>query len=43
MVVRLLAEIFEVEISVGSVDRLRQAISEAVAVPVSAAHEYVQN
>jgi len=43
MVVRLLAEIFEVEISVGSVGRLRQAISEAVAVSVSAAHEYVQH
>ena len=43
MVVRLLAEIFEVELSVGSVGRLRQALSEAVAVPVAAAHQYVQH
>jgi len=42
MVVRLLAEIFAVELSVGSVGRLRQAMSEAVAVPVTAAHQYVQ-
>ncbi len=42
MVVRLLAEIFEIEMSVGSVGRLRQAISEAVAVPVTEAHQYVQ-
>lgn len=42
MVVRLLSEIFEVELSVGSVGRLRQAVSEAVAVPVAQAHEYVQ-
>lgn len=42
MVVRLLAEIFEVEMSVGSVGRMRQAISEAVAVPVTEAHQYVQ-
>lgn len=42
MVVRLLAEIFEVEMSVGSVGRLRQVISEAVAVPVTQVHEYVQ-
>ena len=37
MVVRLLTEIFAVERSVGSVGRLRQTISEAVAVPVAAA------
>jgi transposase len=43
MVVRLLAEIFEVQMSVGSVGRLRQAISEAVAVPVAQVHEYVQH
>lgn len=43
MVVRLLAEIFEIEMSVGSVGRLRQAISEAVAVPVTEAHQYVQH
>jgi transposase len=42
MVVRLLAEIFEVELSVGSVGRLRQTLSEAVAVPVVEAHQYVQ-
>jgi len=42
MVVRLLAEIFEVEMAVGSVGRLRQAISEAVAIPVAEVHEYVQ-
>lgn len=42
MVVRLLAEIFEVELSVGSVGRLRQAISDAVALPVAEAHQYVQ-
>jgi transposase len=41
MVVRLLAEIFEVELSVGSVGRLRQALSEAVA--VAEAHQYVQH
>ena len=43
MVVRLLAEIFEIEMSVGSVGRLRQAMSEAVAVPVTEAHQYVQH
>lgn len=43
MVVRLLMEIFEVEMSVGSVGRLRQTISEAVAVPVAATHVYVQH
>jgi len=42
MVVRLLGEIFEIEMAVGSVGRLRQAISEAVAVPVTEAHQYVQ-
>jgi transposase len=42
MVVRLLSEIFEVEMSVGSVGRLRQAVSEALAVPVAEAHEYVK-
>jgi len=42
MVVRLLTEIFEVELSVGSGGRLRQTISEAVAVPVAEAHAYVQ-
>jgi hypothetical protein len=42
MVVRLLAEIFEVELSVGSVTRLRQTISDAVAESVTEAHAYVQ-
>ena len=42
MVVRLLAEIFEVELSVGSVGRLRRFISDAIAVPVAEAHGYVQ-
>ncbi len=42
MVVRLLAEIFEVELSVGSVGRLRRAISDAIAVPVAEAQVYVQ-
>jgi len=42
MVVRLLAEIFEVEMAVGSVGRLRQAISEAIAMPVAEVHDYVQ-
>jgi len=37
-----LAEIFEVEMAVGSVGRLRQAISDAVAMPVAEVHEYVQ-
>jgi len=43
MVVRLLAEIFEVEMAVGSVGRLRQAISEAIAMPVADVHEYIQH
>jgi transposase len=43
MVVRLLAEIFEVELSVGSVGRLRQSISNAVSVPVTEAQAYVQH
>lgn len=42
MVVRLLAEIFEIELSVGSVGRLRQSISDAVSVPVTEAQKYVQ-
>lgn len=42
MVVRLLSELFEVAISVGSVGRLRQEMSEAVAHPVVEAHQYVQ-
>lgn len=42
MVVRLLAEIFAVELSVCSVGRLRQAMSEAVAVPMTEAYQHVQ-
>ena len=42
MVARLLAEIFEVELSVGSVTRLRQSGSKAVAESVTEAHAYVQ-
>jgi transposase len=42
MVVRLLNELFEIPISVGSVGRLRQEISEAVAAAVEGAHAYVQ-
>ena len=42
MVVRLLAEVFEIELSVGSVGKLRQEVSQAVAVPVAAAQGYVQ-
>ena len=42
MVVRLLSEIFEVELSVGSVTRLRQNVSEAIAESVTEAHAYVQ-
>jgi len=42
MVVRLLSELFKIQISVGSVGRLRQEISDAVAAPVEAAHHYVQ-
>jgi len=42
MVVRLLAEVFEVEVSVGSVGALRQEISQAVAAPVAEVQHYVQ-
>jgi hypothetical protein len=42
MVVRLLNELFEIAISVGSVGRLRQEISDAIAEPVEGAHAYVQ-
>ena len=43
MVVRLLAELYELDISVGSVSHLRAEISEAVASPVSQAQEYVRS
>jgi transposase len=42
MVVRLLSELFEIPISVGSVGRLRQQMSEAIEQPVEAIHRYVQ-
>jgi transposase len=42
MVVRLLAEVFGIEISVGSVNQLRAEISQAIAVPVAQAQAYVQ-
>lgn len=43
MVERLLKEVFAVEISVGSINCLRQEMSEAVAEPVIEAQVYVQN
>jgi transposase len=42
MVVRLLGEVFGIEISVGSVNQLRCEISEAIATPVESAKAYVQ-
>jgi transposase len=42
MVVRLLSEVFGIEISVGSVNQLRCEISEAIATPVESAKTYVQ-
>lgn len=42
MVVRLLAQLYELDISVGSIAQLRQEMSEAVAEPVRQAQEYVQ-
>lgn len=42
MVVRLLSELFEIPISVGSVGRLRQQMSEAIEQPVEEIHRYVQ-
>jgi len=43
MVVRLCEEIFGVSLSVGSIGKLRQEISESVAMPVAAAQVYVQS
>jgi len=43
MVERLLSEVFGVEISVGSINHLRQEMSEAVAEPVIEARNYVQS
>ncbi len=42
MVQRLLLELFEIELSIGSINRLRQEMSEAVAEVVTEAHQYVQ-
>jgi regulator of replication initiation timing len=42
MVQRLLLEVFDVELSIGSINQLRQEISEAVAQTVKQAHQYVQ-
>lgn len=42
MVKRALSDLFGVEMSVGSVNRLRQEISAAVAAPVEQAQQYVQ-
>jgi transposase len=42
MVQRLLEELFGVKISTGSINRLRQESSDAVADAVAAAHQYVQ-
>jgi hypothetical protein len=42
MVVRLLSEVFGIEISVGSINQLRCEISDAIATPVAAAKTYVQ-
>jgi len=39
---QLLSELFKIQISVESVGRLRQEMSDAVAAPVEAAHHYVQ-
>lgn len=41
-VVSLLSELFDIRLSASSVNRLRQELSAALALPVSAAHEYVQ-
>ena len=37
-----MATLFSVELSHGSINRLRHQVSEAVAVPVKQAHQYVQ-
>ena len=42
MVLKLLSELFDIDISVGSVGNLRKEMSEAIAQPVSEAHEYVK-
>lgn len=43
MVVRLLAELFDIRLSVGSVGNLRQDISEVLSIPVEQAQEYVKH
>jgi transposase len=43
MVQSLLSTMFGIEVSRGSINRLRQQVSEAVATPVEAAHTYVQS
>ncbi len=42
MVQQLLQELFGIEVALGSVNRLRQEASEAVAAAVTLAHQYVQ-
>lgn len=42
MVQELLLELFGIEISVGSINQLRQESSQSVAEPVAQAHQYVQ-
>jgi len=43
MVQRLLSELFGIEVSIGSINQLRQEMSEAVADAVEQAHRYVQH
>jgi len=43
MVKSLLANLFSIELSRGSINRLRQQVSEAVAEAVAEAHQYVQS
>lgn len=43
MVQELMDELFDVKISVGSINRLRQESSDAIATVVHEAHEYVRN
>ncbi len=42
MVESLMTTLFSVKLSRGSINRLRHQVSEAVAVPVEQAHQYVQ-
>lgn len=43
MVQSLLSTLFTIELSRGSINRLRQRVSEAIATPVEEAHTYVQS